>query len=123
MSHQTTIARPWIYSKIMQRTDNPVYAYMIGTQFFSSVKIAQARTYFEADCRKNPDSVEFAMNLARIYMIMENSKRAEDILLSFFGKAEPPKYKVFLFWGDPIRAQGGWTRLSRPSTWPRITKE
>jgi len=106
VTHQTAIARPWIYSKVMPGTDNPVYAYMIGTQLFNSGKIGQARTYLEEACRKNPDSTEFALNLARLYMIMKDFKLAEDILQPFFGKAEPPKYEVFFILGKAYQSSG-----------------
>jgi len=106
VTHQTAISRPWIYSKVMPGTDNPVYAYMIGTQLFNSGKIGQARTYLEEACRKNPDSIEFALNLARIYMNMQDFKLAEDLLLPFFGKAEPPKYEVFFILGKAYQGSG-----------------
>ena len=30
VTHATSVARPWIYSKLLEGTDDPVYAYVLG---------------------------------------------------------------------------------------------
>jgi GWxTD domain-containing protein len=99
VTHQSAIARPWIYAKLMPGPDNPIYAYMIGTQLYNSGRVDEARTHVEEAYRSNPESVEFALNLARIYMNMEDFKLVEPILQPFLDRPEPPKYEVYFILG------------------------
>ncbi|MBN1224750.1 MAG: GWxTD domain-containing protein [Candidatus Aminicenantes bacterium] len=106
VTYQAAIARPWIYSKLIPGTDNPIYAYMMGTQLFNSGKIEQARICMEDAYRKNPDSPEFVLNLARIYMTLEDFKQAETILEPLFDNPEPPAYEVHFLLGKAYQNLG-----------------
>lgn len=95
VTYQTAIARPWIYAKLMPGPDNPVYPYMIGTQLYNKGREEEARSYLEEAYRKNPGSVEFALNLARLYMNMKDFNRVEPILQPFLDNPETAQYEVY----------------------------
>lgn len=106
VTHQAAIARPWVYSKLMPGSENPVYSYILGTQLFNSGKVQEAKTHIEEAYQKQPDSVEYALNLAKIYLIMEEYTKIEPLLLPLFEKPEPPSYDVFYVLGKTYQALG-----------------
>jgi GWxTD domain-containing protein len=106
VTHQEFIARPWVYSKLMPGSDSPVYSYVIGTQFYNSGKVQEARAYIEDAYHKNPDSAEYALNLARLYMVLKEYTKIEPLLLPLFSKPEPPEYDVFFVIGKAYQALG-----------------
>ena len=99
VTHQAAIARPWIYSKIMSGRSNPVLSYMIGSQLYNKGRLDEARTYLEQANRSNPESIVFALNLARLYMNMKDFKLVEQLLQPFLDKPEPPEYEVYFILG------------------------
>jgi hypothetical protein len=106
VTHQAAIARPWIYSKLMPGADNPVYSYVIGTQLFNSGKIQEALAYIEDAYQKKPDSAQYALNLARLYMLMQEYAKIEPLLLPLFEEPDPPLYDVFFVLGKAYQSLG-----------------
>jgi len=106
VTHQAAIARPWIYAKLMPGSGNPVYSYIIGLQLYNSGRVEEARTYVEEAYRNNPESIEFALNLARIYMSMKDFKLVEPILQPFLDRPEPPEYDVYFILGRAYQSLG-----------------
>jgi len=72
---------PWVYSKTFPPPDHPSYAFITGTQYFKQGKIDQARVQLEKAYQNQPDSKDYALGLARIYMTLEDYQKAKDILL------------------------------------------
>lgn len=106
VTHQALIARPWVYSRLMPGPDSPDYSYMIGTQYYNSGKVQEARVYFENAYRKNPDTAAYALNLAQLYMVLKEYGKVEPLLLPMFNKPEPPEYEVFFLMGKAYQALG-----------------
>jgi predicted Zn-dependent protease len=99
VTHQTAIARPWIYAKLIPGSGNPVYSYMIGSQLYNKGEVEKARAYLEEAYRKNPDSIEFALNLARLYMNLKEFKLVDPLLQPFLDRPEPAQYEVHFILG------------------------
>lgn len=106
VTHQAAIARPWVYSKLMPGADNPVYSYIIGTQLFNSGKVQEALAYIEEAYRKQPDSPQYALNLAKLYMLSKDYTKIEPLLLPLFDKPEPPSYDAYFLLGKAYQAVG-----------------
>ncbi len=106
ITHLEAIARPWVYSKISPDTQDPLHFYLIGTQLFNSGKIAEARVNLEKAFQKKPDSVDFALNLAQTYMVLNEYKKVESLLLPFLNQSQPPKYEVFFMMGKTYQNLG-----------------
>lgn len=106
ITYLEAIARPWIYSKLMPDTEDPVFPHIIGTQLFLSGKIHEARTNLEKAFQRRPDSIDFALNLAQTYMVLGEHKKIEAILLPFFNQPQPPKYELFFIMGKAYQNMG-----------------
>ncbi len=106
VTYAEAVVRPWIYSKVLAEVDDPVYSFIIGTQLYNSGKIAEARDRLEKAFQKNPNSIDFALNLARVYLALADYKRIEPILLPFLNQSEPPRYESFFIMGKAYQALG-----------------
>ena len=106
ITYLEALAHPWIYSKILPSSEDPVYSYIIGTQLFNSGKIAEARDRLEIAFQENPDSQDFAMNLAKTYMVLAEYKKIEPVLFPLLNQPKPPKYEVFLILGKAYQNMG-----------------
>jgi GWxTD domain-containing protein len=106
ITHLRAIARPWVYSKMSPDTQDPLHLYLIGTQLFNSGKISEARDNLEKAFQKKPDSVDFALNLARSYIVLNEYKKVESVLLPFINQPQPPLYGVFFMMGKAYQNLG-----------------
>jgi GWxTD domain-containing protein len=98
VTHLNTVLRPWIYSRILPDTEDPIYSYIIGTQLFKTGNIEKARLNLEKAFQKNADSVEYALDLAQTYIALAEYGKIKSILLPFLGQATP-RYEVFTMLG------------------------
>jgi len=87
-------------------TQDPIYAYLIGTQLFNSGKIAEARDYLEKAFHEKPDSLDFALNLTKAYYALAEYKKIESVLLPFLNQPQSPKYEVFIIMGRAYQNRG-----------------
>jgi GWxTD domain-containing protein len=100
------IVRPWIYSKVSAEINDPVYEFVIGTQFYNSGKTELARDHLEKAFQKDPNSVDFALNLARAYLTLAEYKKIEPVLLPFSNQPEPPVYELLFVLGKAYQNSG-----------------
>jgi len=106
ITYLEAIARPWIYSKLLPDTEDPIYPYIIGTQLFMSGKMPEARTSLEKAFHRRPDSVDFALNLAQTYMALGEYKKIEAVLSPFMNQLQMPKYEVLFIVGKAYQNLG-----------------
>lgn len=106
VTHLEAIPRPWIYSLILPDREDPVYDYLIGTQLFNSGKIEEARSHLERAYQNKPDSADFAINLAEVYMALADYKKIEPILLPFLNQGQPSKYELYFLMGRAYKNLG-----------------
>jgi len=110
VTHAEFIARPWIYSQLLAATDDPVYAYVIGQQFFNSGKAQDAREYLEDAYSKKPDNVLFAVGLSRIYAEQKEYAKIVLILEPLINLSESPSYDVFFLLGGCYQELGEFSK-------------
>jgi len=106
VTHVESIARPWVYSQLLASTDDPVYAYIIGLQFFNSGKVQDAQEYLENAYGKKPDNVVFALGLSRIYAELKEYAKIVPILESLMSLPELPSYDVHFLLGASYQELG-----------------
>jgi len=106
ITHLEAIARPWVYSKILPGTEDPIYSYIIGTQLFSSGEIVEARESLEKAFQKRSDSIDFALSLSQVYMVLGKYKKIESVLLPFLNQPKPPRYEAFFIMGKAYQNMG-----------------
>jgi len=101
--------RPWIYSRTLLPPGDPVYAFILGGQHFKKGEIEKARIQLEKAYHQRPNSLNFALNLARVYFHLGEYERIKEILLSFSESAEP-NYDVYLLLGMSYKALGEFSK-------------
>ena len=106
ITHVESIARPWIYSQLLAATDDPVYAYVIGQQFFNSGKAQEARQFVENAYNKKPDNIVFAEGLTRIYAELKEHDKIVPILEPLMKLPESPSFDVHLLLGGSYQELG-----------------
>ena len=99
------IARPWIYSKILPDAGDPIFSHVIGTQLFNTGKVQEARSKLEEAYRRKPGSAEFALNLARLYMILKEYDKVEPLLFPLLSQPKP-QFEVFFLIGKAFQGSG-----------------
>jgi len=99
ISPVAAMPRPWTYNKELPPPNSPVYDFILGKQYLNKNKIEEAKSKLEAAYNRIPGSQDFALELARVYLVQKNFKDAKETLLPFSKKERPP-YQVFLLLGQ-----------------------
>jgi GWxTD domain-containing protein len=99
------IPRPWSYKKELPPTNHPSYDFILGKQYFNKKEFGRARVNFESAFKENPNSRNYALELARVYLIDREYLKAKETLLPF-SKAEDAPYHVLLILGKSHQALG-----------------
>ena len=107
---RAAVGRPWFYSNIPPPSSDPVYDYLIGTQFYNVGQVDEAIARLERAIRSRPDSAEFALNLAQAYMAKGNPEKIVPLLQSLFEAETPPRYEAYLLQGRAYQRLGDWDR-------------
>ena len=110
ITHQESISRPWVYSKVPSERGSSVYDYIIGTELFNSGRPEEARTKLEKAYEKTPDSVDFAYSLANAYLALGEFGKVEPVLLPFFKRKETARYDFFVLLGSAYQKLGEWAK-------------
>jgi len=76
----------WIVSQLSPPAKDPVYSYIIANQFLNKAEIRKAKAAFEKAHQEREDSLDFALGLAKTYLLLDEDKQAKDILLPFHEK-------------------------------------
>jgi len=106
VTFQQAMPRPWIYSKVMPAAGDPSFDYLLGIQYFNSGKMDEAQGRFEKACQKKPDSSEFALSLAQVYLRQADYQRVELLLAPFFNQAQPARYELYFIMGKAHQNSG-----------------
>lgn len=111
VTHREGIPRPWIYTRVLPDSSDPLYKYVIGVQLSNSGRFKEASENLEKALQAKPDSVDIAYHLARAYVGLSAYEKVELVLLPFFNKPETPKYEVYFLLGQSYFARGEWQRV------------
>ena len=110
VTHQDAVTRPWVYSKVLPSSSDPIYDYLIGTQYCNIGEVDKAIPRLERACRLRPESADFAQNLAQAYMTIGEFQKVEPLLRPFFGRDTPAKYEIYLLQGQTYRKAADWDK-------------
>jgi GWxTD domain-containing protein len=105
-----SIRRPWFYSQVLPPSSDPIYDYLVGTQLYNSGRLDEAILRLERASRSRPDSLDFALNLARAYMGRRMPEKVAPILQSFLSPDGPINYDVYFIQGKAWQELGEWDR-------------
>ncbi len=109
VTHLEKISRPWVYSKVLPNLKEPIYSFMsfmLGTQLFNCGQIEKARCYLEDAASKNQGSVEFSIQLARVYLLLNEEKKVVALLLPFVESDPQPKYEALFLLATSYKKTG-----------------
>jgi len=110
ITHREFISRPWVYSKVLPPSTDPVYDYLVGSQYFNLGKLDQALARLERACRMRPESADFAQSLAQAYLLKEEFPKVEPLLRPFFSQDQPARYEIYLLQGRAYQKAGDWDK-------------
>lgn len=99
ITHLEVINRPWFHSRIFPPSSDPVYDYLVGTQYFNAGRFEEAIPRLEKAWRSRPDSPDIAQNLAQAYMARGEYQKVEPVLASFASEGKPAKYEIYFLLG------------------------
>ncbi len=106
ITHSESIARSWIYTKLMPPSQDPIYTYLLGTQLFNLDRIDEAKDHLEEAFHKRPDFLDFALNLSRIYLRLGEFKKIDEVLAPFLERLETPPYELLFIMGRTNQSLG-----------------
>ncbi len=91
--------RPWVFSKTLHPSSHPSYASILGKQYYSQGKTEKSLSYLERAFHSEPNSQDYAIALARVFLSSGYAEKAKTILLPF-RKLPTPRYETYLFLGQ-----------------------
>jgi GWxTD domain-containing protein len=106
LTHVENIPRPWIYNKLLAGMDNPIYDYILGTQYFNQGDMEQALKCVRSAYQAAPTSPEIALSLARIHMNRKEYGEVPPLLASILQNEESPAYEVYFLLGKAYQYRG-----------------
>ena len=99
------LPRPWVYFKPLRPRNDPVYPYVLGVQLFNKGRLEEAQTELETAFHVRPDSLRYALNLARVYSVLDKHEKVKQTLLPF-SKSSEANYDVYFLLGKSHQALG-----------------
>lgn len=108
LTHQEAVPRPWIYSKLMPGAGEAAYEQILGAELFNAGRVVEAKIRLEKAYRKNPESPESALLLARAWMAMGEVEDTISVLKPFLDPSRPPNYDIFVLAGRALQSKADW---------------
>ena len=112
ITHAPSLPRPWTYSKLLAAAGHPVYAFIIGSQYFRSGSLAQARTHLETAYVTESGDPLYALSLARVYLAQEEYDRVPPLLSPLLEREGAASFEVFYALGRALQGMGDLARAA-----------
>jgi GWxTD domain-containing protein len=87
VSPMANLPRPWIVSRVMPASDDPEYAYILGSQSANSGRTDEAERYLQTAFRRKPSSLKYGLGLAQVFSKKGDFRQAKEVLFPFLEKA------------------------------------
>jgi len=110
LSFAESVPRPWFSSRVLPDPDDPVYAEILGAQFFNLGRIDEARVFLEKAFQRKPDSEDTATNLARVYRALQDPQAVVKTLGPFMIPEKAAKYDTYLLASEALKRTGEFGR-------------
>lgn len=86
ISSKPVVPRPWIHTRAMPNSEDPIYSYILGIQWFNKGEIKKARKFLENAYQKDSESSDYAFNLAKVFYLLKDFTKTKEILSPFLEK-------------------------------------
>jgi len=104
ISPQAYLPRPWVLSLPQPPVQDPVYANIMGNQYFALQQMAKARSYLERAHLADPKNKRYALDLARFLLANKEFERVMEIAARFL--TPPDRYDFLSLIGQACQALG-----------------
>jgi len=88
----------WVMSHTYPCLEDPIYSVLLGNQYFNKGDLMRGCDELEKAYSANPDSVEYALNFARVLLSMKEYERIKEVLSPFLDKPVQ-KYTLYKLLG------------------------
>jgi GWxTD domain-containing protein len=95
VTFQTSMPRPWLYTRVLPEASDPFYDYILGLQLLNLGRLPEAQTRLEAAFHKRPEE-DIALNLGRVYFRQSRFDFVEPLLAPFLNQAKPAKFDLYI---------------------------
>jgi tetratricopeptide (TPR) repeat protein len=109
VTHAVSVPRPWTYSKLLAQADHPVYAFLLGSQFFRTGSLEPARTRLQYAHGSDPGSLEYSLELARVYLALEDYVRIPALLSPFLKMQDAVPFELYFMLGRAHQSLSDWS--------------
>lgn len=99
------LSRPWIVSRVMPPSDDPEYAYILGSQSLAAGRADDAEALFGSALERRPFTLKYALALAGIVSRKGDAPRVKALLLPFRESAAADG-QFFAFMGEACFSLG-----------------
>jgi GWxTD domain-containing protein len=100
-----SLPRPWVFSRTLFPLSHPGFSFALGKQYFNQGKLDRALVLLEKAHRAQPNSQEYALALAQVYLALKEYEKAKDALLPFQDSPQA-QYEVLFSLGQAHQALG-----------------
>jgi GWxTD domain-containing protein len=104
ISPLASVPRPWILSFPQPPSENPLYHNIEGIQFLNKKDFTQARSLLEKAYRKEPNSVQYALDFCTVLLIQKEFQRVNEIAAPFLTNQNRSRFLLIV--GQSYQALG-----------------
>jgi GWxTD domain-containing protein len=99
------LSRPWIVSRVMPPSDDPEYAYILGSQSQAAGRPDDAEALFGSAVERRPSSLKYALALAGVLSRKGEAAKVKAVLLPF-RESTAADGQLFAYLGDACYSLG-----------------
>jgi GWxTD domain-containing protein len=101
----SALPRPWVFSRTLLAASHPAYSYAVGRQYFNQGRFDQALAPLERAHAGQPNSEDYALALARLYLLLGENGKAKETLAPFSASPDA-SYEVYVSLGQAHQRLG-----------------
>lgn len=88
ISSHAYLPRPWVLSLPQPPIEDPIYANILGQQYFALQKMSEARSYLEKAYRMDPHSKKYSLDFGRFLLANKEFDKVLEVIQPFLSSSE-----------------------------------
>ncbi len=106
VTHREGIARPWVHSRVLPGSDNPMFSHILGVELANLGRPDEALVYLEKARLQNKDNPDTIAALAQIYMTRGEFEKIGPLVGPLLSREKPPAYEILYLAGQAYQKTG-----------------